>query len=369
MKTIKLTPEELRSQSMEMSSLKSEYENLFSNVSSILNATNNTWSANLSHNFAGKITSAQKSFSSVVDMLQYGIEATNTSAEMFTGIDIQLSKYVIGASSQTTGIQMGLISGQSSNWFEKINHSITDVGNVFRTGCAKLASGIEGTAAIWVEEYNRKGFLYKSVNTFKEIADTTFSLLGAAVAVGVTGATGGVTAPIAAIEILHASNSLANNMQDIYNLWHGDIEQVGKTDCMKILLVDVYTYIGGEIGNSRLGEIIGNGLYGIYELIPTLNGISDLRSKVIQSPSLKKAYRGLKESGIGIKEVVNGLIDIAVNSDIRNISYDFNLWKNQENFENIEYLYEIADTLKDVGSTTSKVTKSVVDYLTDIILG
>lgn len=94
MKKILLTPTELKDQALEMSSLMEGYESLFRSVTNILNDTNNHWSANLSHNFAGKITSAQKGFSTVVDMLQYGATAANSSAETFEGIDVLLSKNI-----------------------------------------------------------------------------------------------------------------------------------------------------------------------------------------------------------------------------------------------------------------------------------
>lgn len=94
MKRIRLTPKELKSQATEMTSLMGEYESLFGSVINILNNTNNHWSANLSHNFAGKITSAQKGFSTVIDMLQYGATAANSSAESFEGIDVSLSKNI-----------------------------------------------------------------------------------------------------------------------------------------------------------------------------------------------------------------------------------------------------------------------------------
>ena len=66
MKVIQVTPAELRMQASELDSLRSEYEGLFSNLNSVLNKTNDAWSENLSHNFVGKITSTQKSCSSIL---------------------------------------------------------------------------------------------------------------------------------------------------------------------------------------------------------------------------------------------------------------------------------------------------------------
>lgn len=91
MKQIQITPAELRSQAAEMASLRTEYENLFSNVTGVLHATNAAWSENLSHNFVGKITSTQKSCSSILATLQWGSDAAVKSAESFESIDSALA--------------------------------------------------------------------------------------------------------------------------------------------------------------------------------------------------------------------------------------------------------------------------------------
>lgn len=104
MAKIKLDPSILLEQSVEMETLGKEYDVLFSGVTSILNQTNNNWSANLAHNFSGKITTAQKGFAGVVDMLNYGASAAKTSAESFQSIDLQMEKAIgekISASGKT----------------------------------------------------------------------------------------------------------------------------------------------------------------------------------------------------------------------------------------------------------------------------
>lgn len=92
MSKIKLSPSELKSQSLEMKSLMGEYEILFTNVTTVLKETNNNWSPLLSHNFSGKIDSAQNSFSAITEMLQFGSSAALNSAETFENIDSSLSK-------------------------------------------------------------------------------------------------------------------------------------------------------------------------------------------------------------------------------------------------------------------------------------
>ena len=83
MPDIKISPEELVAQAQEMTSLQSEFETLFSQVSTALNGMNESWSENLASNFAGKITAAQKTFQSVTNMLGNGAMVASKSASTF----------------------------------------------------------------------------------------------------------------------------------------------------------------------------------------------------------------------------------------------------------------------------------------------
>lgn len=80
---IKLTPEELLSQSSQLTSLQTEFESVFTQLTSTLNSMNDSWSSTLAGNFAGKIQAAQKSFSSVANMLANGASAAQLSANTF----------------------------------------------------------------------------------------------------------------------------------------------------------------------------------------------------------------------------------------------------------------------------------------------
>ena len=89
---IKLTPSELQAQAAEMKSLESEYSSLFGGVSSELNKVNSNWSANLAHNFSGKINSTNKSFSKITQELMNGAKVADTCAVTFESVDTQLAK-------------------------------------------------------------------------------------------------------------------------------------------------------------------------------------------------------------------------------------------------------------------------------------
>lgn len=89
---IKLTPSELQAQAAEMKSLESEYSSLFGGVSSELDKVNSNWSANLSHNFGGKINSTNKSFTQITQELMNGAKVADTCAVTFESVDSQLAK-------------------------------------------------------------------------------------------------------------------------------------------------------------------------------------------------------------------------------------------------------------------------------------
>ena len=69
---IVLDAAELLSQSESLKSLGDEYDAMFTKVTSILNEMNDGWSENLSNNFVGKISTAQKGFAKIVEMLECG---------------------------------------------------------------------------------------------------------------------------------------------------------------------------------------------------------------------------------------------------------------------------------------------------------
>lgn len=89
---VQLSPEELKSQSAEMSALQGEFDALFSSINSELRSVNSNWSENLANNFVGKITSAQAGLAKVVELLGTGAAAAGSSAESFLNVDGELSK-------------------------------------------------------------------------------------------------------------------------------------------------------------------------------------------------------------------------------------------------------------------------------------
>lgn len=87
---IAIDPALLMSQSAEMTRLTEEFDHLFGSVASALGTMNSRWSANLSNNFAAKITSAKSVFSTLTELLKIGAQAASTSASDFLSIDNSL---------------------------------------------------------------------------------------------------------------------------------------------------------------------------------------------------------------------------------------------------------------------------------------
>lgn len=92
--TIKLDAETLLEQSERMKTLKEEYNAMFGNVVSILNEMNDGWSENLANNFSTKISTAQKGFSKIVEMLECGETVAKESATSFEDVNSVMARSV-----------------------------------------------------------------------------------------------------------------------------------------------------------------------------------------------------------------------------------------------------------------------------------
>lgn len=137
---IKLTPEELLAQSTEMASIQSEFESLFSQVTSSLNNLNGSWSEALAGNFSGKISAAQKSFSAVAEMMANGATAARVSANTFSEPGAVLSLICGGGES-------GSFSGSSEllSWIAE--NAQTGVNSDLMIGAISKMTGVDAAGA------------------------------------------------------------------------------------------------------------------------------------------------------------------------------------------------------------------------------
>ena len=100
-----LTPELLMEQSQEMLRLRSDYENLFANISSDLRGMNNSWSDLLSNNFSAKISSTQRAFSGALAMLQNSATSARLVAEAARELDTTWASKISGLGDHISGTQ------------------------------------------------------------------------------------------------------------------------------------------------------------------------------------------------------------------------------------------------------------------------
>lgn len=138
---IKLTPEELLAQSTEMASIQSEFESLFSQVTSSLNNLNGSWSEALAGNFSGKISAAQKSFSAVAEMMANGATAARVSANTFSEPGAVLSLICGGGES-------GSFSGSSDllSWIAE-NAQTSGMNSNLMIGAISKMTGVDAAGA------------------------------------------------------------------------------------------------------------------------------------------------------------------------------------------------------------------------------
>ena len=128
-KKIQLTPAILEGQAKELENIESDLNSLFSGVSSELKSLNKNWSPNLSNNFSGKITSAQKTFSNLCTDLRNGAVAARTSATTFASVDSQLAK-VYGGTTESQKVLSEIYDTAKEEIWESIKQYLKDTYNI-----------------------------------------------------------------------------------------------------------------------------------------------------------------------------------------------------------------------------------------------
>ncbi len=167
---ISLTPEELLSQSQEMSSLCREFGSLFQKNQRILQQVNDNWSVNLARNFAGKITSAQRISSAITDMLDTGAKVAQSSAQAIKDVDQSLSNVIGGGDSSikdasaTSHVEKSIREGiWGTNSTTRFWDKITTEDGVHYFGKA-----VVGNTTSWDSNYKKKKKLVEQDDLYKD---------------------------------------------------------------------------------------------------------------------------------------------------------------------------------------------------------
>lgn len=366
MKQIQITPAELRTQAAELNSLRAEYESLFSNLNSVLNRTNDAWSENLSHNFVGKISSTQKSCSSILEALQWGSTAATKSAESFETIDNTLANGLNGNAASDGGSSAGGSNGggfrgeestgdTKASWWDKIKEKVNTGKEIISTGVAKAVDWTKGAVSTVVNDYKNKGVSWKIVKTAGAVASGIGAVVSAAAAWGVMGGSAGLAAPAAVLVTAHSVNTLTSSFSDIYNCWFGDKEQVGNVNVLK------------SLDQKILGETAGSIAYNVGSLTATIASISALVGKVKQAPDLWKAIKG---TGKELKEGASNLWGLAGdvvkgNIPLSHLGAQLSLLNmSMENVNDVSKCFGIVTT---AGKTTKKLADAVAEPIAKAI--
>lgn len=366
MKQIQITPAELRTQAAELNSLRAEYESLFSNLNSVLNRTNDAWSENLSHNFVGKISSTQKSCSSILEALQWGSTAATKSAESFETVDNTLANGLNGNAASDGGSSAGGSNGggfrgeestgdTKASWWDKIKEKVNTGKEIISTGVAKAVDWTKGAVSTVVNDYKNKGVSWKIVKTAGAVASGIGAVVSAAAAWGVTGGSAGLAAPAAVLVTAHSVNTLTSSFSDIYNCWFGDKEQVGNVNVLK------------SLDQKVLGETAGSIAYNVGSLTATIASISALVGKVKQAPDLWKAIKG---TGKELKEGASNLWGLAGdvvkgNIPLSHLGAQLSLLNmSMENVNDVSKCFGIITT---AGKTTKKLADAVAEPIAKAI--
>lgn len=374
MKQIQITPAELRTQAAELNSLRAEYESLFSNLNSVLNRTNDAWSENLSHNFVGKISSTQKSCSSILEALQWGSTAATKSAESFETIDNTLANGLNGGEfgggggggrieggETAPGSSGGGFRGEEStgdtkaSWWDKIKEKVNTGKEMISTGVAKAVDWTKGAVSTVVNDYKNKGVSWKIVKTAGAVASGIGAVVSAAAAWGVTGGSAGLAAPAAVLVTAHSVNTLTSSFSDIYNCWFGDKEQVGNVNVLK------------SLDQKVLGETAGSIAYNVGSLTATIASISALVGKVKQAPDLWKAIKG---TGKELKEGASNLWGLAgdvVKGNIPLSHLGAQLSLLNMSMENVNDVSKCVGIITTAGKTTKKIADAIAEPIAKAI--
>ncbi|MGN0555260.1 MAG: WXG100 family type VII secretion target [Candidatus Fimenecus sp.] len=127
-KTIKLTPELLKTQGEKLGEISDSYRTTLKQVDRVLKQVNNNWSYRLANNFGTKIHSVAKSSEKLVTLLEQSSAAAINAGESFTSIDSQLAKFIGGNGKSSNESSIKTVSIHKNPSAPKIN-SIKDLLN------------------------------------------------------------------------------------------------------------------------------------------------------------------------------------------------------------------------------------------------
>ena len=321
---IKLTSEELLAQSTEMASIQSEFESLFSQVTSSLNNLNGSWSEALAGNFSGKISAAQKSFSSVAEMMANGATAARVGANTFSEPGAVLSLICGGGES-------GSFSGSSDllSWIAE--NAQTGVNSDLMIGAISKMTGVDAAGAKDILGKVMKGDYEGVLDTVADkgidwVAGALSGDLGSDTWVGqLEEATGG-TLGLAGLEKSFGKNVLGSTLGNAKNIvkdmYFGDGNPAYELE-----------QLGEMAWNSGAGSVIKTTSDAAYNVVKNIPGIGDYY-----------AEKGVTDGEGAIGSII-GDITLMVTGDSEAAAADQNYYKDHGGIAK-----GVVDGVVDIGS-------------------
>lgn len=321
---IKLTPEELLAQSTEMASIQSEFESLFSQVTSSLDNLNGSWSEALAGNFSGKISAAQKSFSAVAEMMANGATAARVSANTFSEPGAVLSLICGGGES-------GSFSGSSEllSWIAE--NAQTGVNSDLMIGAISKMTGVDAAGAKDILGKVMKGDYEGVLDTVADkgidwVAGALSGDLGSDTWVGqLEEATGG-TLGLAGLEKSFGKNVLGSTLGNAKNIvkdmYFGDGNPAYELE-----------QLGEMAWNSGAGSVIKTTSDAAYNVVKNIPGIGDYY-----------AEKGVTDGEGAIGSII-GDITLMVTGDSQAAAADQNYYKDHGGIAK-----GVVDGVVDIGS-------------------
>lgn len=393
---IQLTPAELLAQSQEMLSLQNEFQSLFTQTENILGQVNQNWSTNLANNFAGKLTSAQKSFAQIVSLLQQGGTLAATSAKTFESMDSLLSKVMSGdAVSSIAGSIGGVgVAGAAAaagaaignavagiDW-SSVGNTISDFGE-YAWEQLKRDWANAGESMEWLgEQYSKlpeevRGKIEKALGgTLTTAISTTYDII--------TGNVTWDTAYDVIGEIFEGSSTGKAIIGTLKEVFEGDaIERQGYYDQLAMdqikqgnILSGVTTQLGAFTDTILIGsvDILGDIAMGVVEDLPLVGLLTDAIGVDLSdgwNNIMASAHEGMNtvitnvSESIGefeeaARETIGNVIDTGkeVVSDV--------IDKGKEVVSDIvDTGKEVVDNIKDTGKNIYKAAGNALDNIGD----
>lgn len=212
---------------------------------------------------------------------------SKSAAAMYAGTGYELNANEADSTMAQTS------SGSGASWFdslsEKLKSAIDGLKDGIQAGVGAFATSLSNCKAYVLDNWENKGWIYKAVKTTGAVLNILGSAAAVVTAVSAAVASGGAALPVATAVLigLYKGNSIANSVTDLYNLWCGDIEQVGEVNWLKTGAKDLGGYVGGMLGYEQAGEKVGEIIYTVGSVASEALSLRQLVGKIIQTDSLE----------------------------------------------------------------------------------